>query len=258
MAIAPSPGLFRVLDLTTESLQIAYDIGAGVVTANWAPGAGAWVASGSGLADDLILSLDAFLKATVNPLASATLDASATLPRLVLNPGAGNTIGVNGAPATSTLDARWLGFSRANTGQAATQTAGASPLGCWFSPVPLGRDLGRQTTLSAFQTTSVQGQVVSGLRGYALSRRLSFTFVPVANVYSSGERLTNTVHDSDGWARFGQYNSDGQRFQYCDDKTTGASPALYVLDNQDLSNLAQSHDGLPFWGFEFTALRYEA
>ena len=258
MAIAPSPGLLRVHDLTTEGLELAWNVGAGVVTGTWSPGAGAWVCSGSGLADDLVLSLDAFMKANIAGAASATLDASALLPRLVLDPGAGNTIAVNGAAAASTLDARWLGFSKVNTPQAATQTAPAAPLGVWFSPVPLGRDFGRQTELAAFQTTSVNGQVVSGIRGFSISKRLSFTFVPEANVFSSGQRLTNTIHDSDGFERFIQYNADGQRFQYVDDKTTGASPTLFVLDNQNVGPFAQAHEGLPFWGFELTALGYEA
>lgn len=258
MTIAPSPGLLRVHDLTTEGLELAWDIGAGVVTGTWTPGAGALVCSGSGLADDLVLSLDAFMKANIAGAASATLDASVSLPRLVLNPGAGNTMAVNGAAVASTLDARWLGFSKANTGQAASQTAPAAPLGVWFSPVPLGRDFGRQTSFSAFQTISVNGEVVSGLRGFNLSNRLGFTFVPEANVFNSGQRLTNTIHDSDGFERFIQYNADGQRFQYVADKTTGASPTLYVLDNQNLSPFSQAHEGLPFWGFEFTALGYEA
>lgn len=258
MAIAPSPGLLRVHDLTTEGLELAWDIGAGVVTGTWAPGAGAWVCSGSGLADDLVLSLDAFMKANIAGAASATLDASVSLPRLVLNPGAGNTMAVNGAAAASTLDARWLGFSKANTGQAASQVAPAAPLGVWFSPVPLGRDFGRQTSFSAFQTISVNGEVVSGLRGFNLSKRLGFTFVPEVNVFNSGQRLTNTIHDSDGFERFIQYNADGQRFQYVADKATGASPTLYVLDNRNLSPFSQAHEGLPFWGFEFTALGYEA
>lgn len=259
MAIAPSPALLRVHDLTTEGLELAWDFGGGVITGVWTPGAGAWVASGSGLADDLIADLDAFLKASVDPAASAVLDTSAAMPRLVLDPGpgAGSTISVNGAAAASTLDARWIGFSKINTGQAATQTAPASPLGVWFSPVPLGRDFGRQTTLSAFQTTSVQGQTVSGLRGFSMAKRLAFTFVAEAHVFHAGQRLSGTVHDSDAWERFTQYNADGQRFQFVADKTTGASPTLYVLDNQDLSNLAQEHDGLPFWGFELTARRYE-
>jgi hypothetical protein len=35
MAIAPSPGLLRVHDLTTEGLELAWDLGAGVVTGTW-------------------------------------------------------------------------------------------------------------------------------------------------------------------------------------------------------------------------------
>jgi len=253
MTVAPSPCLLRVLSAPGD-IVLEYDVGLGPVQFTHTVGVG--VVSGSGLADDLLLSLAADIAAQDPALVGTVALLDATTWRVLIDVGVGNTLRIMGALAGTTCDLHLFGFDQGISTAALQVTASPeAPLGTWASPVPLGGGYLRQRTAANAQAVAVSGRVVTVRRGIHLSTGLEFTDTPEASVFHSGAALAPAVHDADAFERFFENVTDGGQWQYCLDRTTKVPDAVWVLGS---SSFAPSRriDGWPFFTFGFDALEF--
>ena len=104
---------------------------------------------------------------------------------------------------------------------------------------------------------AVSGRVVTVRRGVHLRTSLEFTDTPEASVFHSGSSLAQAVHDADAFERFFENVSDGGQWQYCLDRNTKVSDAVWVLGSSDFAP-SRRIDGWPFFTFGFDALEFVA
>ena len=255
MTVAPSPCLLRVLSAPGK-ISFVYDVGGGAVPFVHTVGTG--VVSGSGLADDLLTQLAADIAAQNAALVGTTVVLDPITWRVYIDVGVGNTLRVMGAAVATTCDLHLFGFDQGvDTAALQLTTAPEAPLGTWASPVPLGGGYLRQRSAINAQAVAVSGRVVTVRRGVHLRTSLEFTDTPEASVFHSGASLAPAVHDADAFERFFENVSDGGQWQYCLDRNTKVSDAVWVLGSSDFAP-SRRIDGWPFFTFGFDALEFVA